>query len=48
MDAGTNSGKQEVDSMIFGRAWSKMAMYNQLYLTNEFMNWADFLNVGNA
>ena len=26
LHAGTNSGKLKVDSMIFGWAWSKMAM----------------------
>ena len=51
LDVGTNLGKLKVDSMIFGCAQSEMAMAiqftrlsNLLYLNNEFMNWADFLN----
>ena len=43
--------KAKVGSTIFAWAWSKMAMAFQftrpwylLYLKNEFLNWADFLN----
>ena len=44
LHAGTNSGKLKVDSMIFGWAWSKIAVAFLLYQKNEFINWADFLN----
>ena len=51
LHVGTNSGKLKVDSTILGCAWSKVAMaflfmryWNPLYLKNEFMNLAAFLN----
>ena len=49
MNAATNSGKLKVGSMIFGWAWSKIAMVLLVHETlksavNEFMKWADFLN----
>ena len=51
LHVGTNSRKLKVDSMIFRWVWSNMAMVcqfmrpqNLLHL-NEFMNWADILNV---
>ena len=53
LHAGRNSGKLKVDSVIFGWAWSKMAVvfyfmrpWNLLYLNKKkFMNSADFFNV---
>ena len=51
LHAATNSGKLKVDSMIFGWAWSKMAMafwfirpLYLLHLKNTLINCADFLN----
>ena len=46
--AGTNSGKLKFDSIVFGWAWSKIAMAFSWdpnnFCKNEFMNRADFLN----
>ena len=51
LPANTNLWKLKVTLIIIGWVWSKMGealkivgFLNQVYLTNDLMNWADWLN----
>ena len=51
LHADTNLWKLKVTLIIIGWVWSKMTealkivgILNQVYLTNDLMNWADWLN----